>query len=143
MSVLILKVLLHEVYTAKIFPKRYPKALGILIIEIIIDFFLYIPNWSTHTGKYIDMKDCENPVNILQNIKNTFEEIIVGKYKENIDIIIKKRMIYFLFILFIIDKENIPPNVVPKKDIPPKEPSSLSFILKNIFISFVDAEIAP
>ena len=119
MCVLILKVLLHEVYTAKIFPKRYPKALGILIIEIIIDFFLYIPNGSTHTGKYIDMKDCENPVNILQNIKNTFEEIIVGKYKED-----------------------SPPNHFPKKYIPKKYPSSLSCILKNIFISFVDAEIA-
>ncbi len=130
MSVLILKVLLHEVYTAKIFPKRYPKALGILIIEIIIDFFLYIQNWSTHTGKYIDIKDWENPVNILQNIKNNFEEITVGKYKENIDIIIKKSIIYFLFILFIIDKENTPPKVVPKNDIPPKDPNSLSLILK-------------
>ena len=112
-------------------------------MDIIIDFFLFIPNWSIQTGKYIDIKDCENPVKILQNIKNNLKEIIVGKYKEHIEISIKKRIIYFLFILFIIDKENIPPNVVPKKDIPPKEPSSLSDILKNIFISFAELEIAP
>ena len=71
------------------------------------------------------------------------DEITVGKYKEQREIIIKNRIKYLRLILLIIDKENMPPRVVPKKDIPPKEPSSRSLILKKFFISFVEADIAP
>ena len=89
------------------------------------------------------MKDWENPVKILQNINNILEVIIVGINKEKIDITSKDKIKYLLLILFIKDKENIPPNVVPKNDMPPKEPSSLSVILKEYLISFVEAERAP
>ena len=52
-------------------------------------------------------------------------------------------IIYFRLNLFIIEREKIPPNVVPKNEIPPKEPNSVSDILKYFFISVVDADIAP
>ena len=81
---LIKKVFLHEVTTAQIYPSKYPKALGIVDNDIMIDFLLDIPNWSIHTGKYIDINDWENPVNILQKLNIILDEILVGIARENI-----------------------------------------------------------
>ena len=80
--------------------------------------------------RYIDINDWAKPVIILHKISSILEQIIVGKYKERILPAKKNKIKCFLFILLITEREIIPPFVVPKKDISPNGPISLSVILK-------------